>query len=137
MGVCYYDPDILYNAALSSELTCLNLGIIAVCMSALPIILSKSKAFHSTTWKSLRTRIFGTSWSSRGKSAGSYGTRDARGSTFLAHRAVVSARDHYVELHEAGGFVIGDPRKGDGANQRARNAILRTVDYQVFRGLEN
>ncbi|MCJ1432718.1 hypothetical protein MMC27_002075 [Xylographa pallens] len=139
MGVRYYDPDILYNAALTSELTVieLNLGIIAACMSALPVFFSTSKAFQSTTWKSLRTRVFGSSWS-RGKSAdGSYGTKDAKGSLPSARSGAVSARDRYVELHDAEAFVIEGPRKGGGADQRSRNAILRTADYEVFRGLEN
>ena len=99
-------------------------------MSVLPVFFFQSKAFRSTTWKSLRTRVF----CGRSKSACLYSSKEPKGSLIAARNGVVLEGDHYDEWHDAGVFVIECPRNWHRANHPPRNAILRTVDYEVLRG---
>ncbi|KAK0516461.1 hypothetical protein JMJ35_001064 [Cladonia borealis] len=132
VSVRFHDPDTLYNAALTTELTSveLNVGIITASMPAMPQFFGKSKIFKMRTYSSLRLRLF----SERSSHKASINTKEAKHSkeTFPFGPDTIGQQGNgYLELADANQFRIF---KGDASHEEdgsSQNGILRTTDYGV------
>ena len=102
-------------------------------MSTLPIFVSKSALFRSTTYSSLRSRLFGSHGHSD-KSSGVYSEKSskkvygsknskAEDETALGDRSVDV---RYMELRDAGEFGM----EGRGGRE-TKGGIMKTVDYGI------
>ncbi|KAI4200551.1 MAG: hypothetical protein LQ346_002350 [Caloplaca aetnensis] len=132
-AVRLHDHDTLYYAALTTELTIveLNVGLITASMFAMPQFFSRSKLFKASTYSSLRNRLFGSRDLSKNRADIDVSRATAKRHWF-SHRAASGRENAFVGLPEIPQVHLETGRsfytyKGDDSTQ----GILKTTTYDV------
>ncbi|KAL8750596.1 MAG: hypothetical protein Q9184_006371 [Pyrenodesmia sp. 2 TL-2023] len=132
-AVRLHDPDTLYYAALTTELTIveLNVGIITASMFAMPQFFSRSKLFKASTYSSLRNRLFGSRDSPK-KRGDTDVSRAAIKRHWFSHRDASGQGNGFVELPGIPRVHLETGRSfyTYGGDESAQG-ILKTTTYDV------
>lgn len=113
----------------------MNVGIITASLSAIPQFFAKSKIFRSSTYSSLRSKLFADRGRNKGSGATS-GSKQSGTKIPFESDGVGMHGDGYLELGDANQFHALKEKGSRNEDDDSRKGILKTVDYGTSMGSE-
>ncbi|KAI9814561.1 MAG: hypothetical protein M1827_003116 [Pycnora praestabilis] len=131
-SVRLHSPDVVYNAALVTELTSveLNIGIITMSMSSMPQFFTKSRICKRSSYSSLGKLFSSRSRSRSNKSLESGESKASSEPSFEQNRPPPRG-DNFIDTQDANQSHAFAGEKLNDSDDGSRDGILKTVNYNV------